>query len=224
MTLAVISTCLISGCTTVTTGTSDDASKTQYYDIDGKLKVISFSKYVPASGKELRKNDINGYFQDMTTGDKVSIFKYSNEKTFSLINLDTTQPIKIINKETFHTLGNAKSFKFYEFGKGIIEPAIFQSQNGICKDFNNTQGVRVNFATNYYPDLRKAPNEFFTTYATAKLGEKIESKLLSTNFTVTSNDPKVREQMNAMWKKDKDQLLQTDVSKLRSFIKYLCSK
>lgn len=179
---------------------------------------------MPASGKELRENDIAGYFQDMTTGDEITIFKYSDEKTFSLINLDTAQPIKIINKETFHTLGNTKSFKFYEFGKGIIEPAIFQSQNSICKDFNNAQGIKVNFATNYYPNIIKTPNEFFTTYATTKLGEKGENKLLSTNFTVTSNDPKVREQMNTMWKKDKDQLLQTDVSKLRSFIKYLCSK
>ena len=224
MAFAVISTCLISGCATITTGTSDGVSKTQYYDTDGKSKVISFSKYVPASGKELRENDIAGYFQDMTTGDEITIFKYSNEKTFGLINLDTAQPIKIINKETFHTLGNTKSFKFYEFGKGIIEPAIFQSQNSICKDFNNAQGIKVNFATNYYPNIIKTPNEFFTTYATTKLGEKGENKLLSTNFTVTSNDPKVREQMNAMWKKDKDQLLQTDVSKLRSFIKYLCSK
>ena len=224
MAFAAISTCLISGCATINTGTSADISKTQYYDTDGKSKIISFNKYVPASGKELRENDIAGYFQDMTTGDEITIFKYSDEKTFSLINLDTAQPIKIINKETFHTLGNTKSFKFYEFGKGIIEPAIFQSQNSICKDFNNAQGIKVNFATNYYPNIIKTPNEFFTTYATAKLGEKGENKLLSTNFTVTSNDPKVREQMNTMWKKDKDQLLQTDVSKLRSFIQYLCSK
>ena len=176
MAFAVISTCLISGCATITTGTSDGVSKTQYYDTDGKSKVISFSKYVPASGKELRENDIAGYFQDMTTGDEITIFKYSDEKTFSLINLDTAQPIKIINKETFHTLGNTKSFKFYEFGKGIIEPAIFQSQNSICKDFNNAQGIKVNFATNYYPNIIKTPNEFFTTYATAKLGEKGENK------------------------------------------------
>ena len=224
MALAVISTCLISGCATITTGTSDGVSKTQYYDTDGRSKVISFSKYVPASGKEFRKNDMAGYFQDMTTGDKVTIFKYSDEKTFSLINLDTAQPIKILNREIFRDLGNAKSFKFYEFGKGIIEPAIFKSQNGICKDFNNTQGIKVNFATNYYPNIVKTPNEFFTTYASAKLGVKSENKLLSTKFAVTSDDPKVREQMNAMWKKDKDQLLQTDVSKLRSFIQYLCSK
>ena len=224
MALAVISTCLISGCATITNEISDGVTKTQYYDTDGKSKVISFSKYVPASSKELRENDITGYFQDITTGDEVTIFKYSDGKTFSLINLDTAQPIKIITKETFYALGNAKSFKFYEFGKGIIEPAIFQSQNGICKDFNNAQGIKVNFATNYYPNIVKTPNEFFTTYASAKLGEKSENKLLSTKFTVTSNDSKVREQINAMWKKDKDQLLQTDVSKLRSFIKYLCSK
>lgn len=224
MALAVMSTCLTSGCTTITAGTSDDVSKTQYYDADAELKVISFGKHAHTIGKELRENDIAGYFQDMTTGDEVIIFKYSDEKTFSLINLDTAQPIKVVNAETFHTLGNAKAFKFYEFGKGIIEPAVFQSQNGICKDFNNTQGIKVNFATNYYANIVKTPNDFFTTYASAKLVEKGKNQLLSTKFTVTSNDPKVREEMNALWKKDRDQLMQTDVSKLHSFIKYLCNK
>lgn len=224
MALAVMSTCLISGCTTITAGTSDDVSKTQYYDTDGELKAISFGKHAHTIGKELRENDIAGYFQDMTTGDEVIIFKYSDEKTFSLINLDTAQPIKVMDTETFHTLGNAKAFKFYEFGKGIIEPAVFQSQNGICKDFNNIQGIKVNFATSYYPNIVKTPNEFFTTYASAKLVEKGKNQLLSTKFTVTSNDPKVCEEMNALWEKDKDQLMQTDVSKLHSFIKYLCNK
>lgn len=226
--LALISGCIISGCATTSMSTVTSKSindyNTPYYDADGQLKSLRFGKYAHIIGKELKENDVAGYFQDLSTGKEIKIFKYSDEKTFSLINLDTDQPITVLNPASFHDIANAKNVKFHEFGKGIIESAIFMSANGLCKDYNSSKGINVDFVTNYYPNYYKSPNDFMTTFANVQLYQQEPNKLISSKVEAHSNNEKIKQQLLASAQKDKSKLLQADAGKLGSFVKYLCDK
>lgn len=214
---------VLSACAILSMDETKDG-KIKYYETDGSMQELVFGKYAYTIGKQLNENDVAGYFVNKHTGREHNIFKYSDEKSFSLINLNGDKPenISVVNKETFNTLGDSNKIKFYEFGKGIIESAIYQSNNGLCNDFQKPQGIKVDFVTNYYPDINKMPNDFFTTFASAKISATANNELLKKSYTITTNDPEIKAEIETASKAKRDKELEADVAKLRSFINHMC--
>lgn len=199
-----------------------DMTKITYYETDGTLQNLSFWERKTPRGTQVKSNDNIGYFNHSQSNQDIDIFKYDNEKSYSLINLDTNKVINRIDNKTYQNLSQAKNIKFYEFGKGIIESAIFMSNKGICRDFDSSDGINVDFVTNYYSNIYQNPNEFTTTFANIQIFKNSPSRLISEKIEAHSNNTATQQQLKQAILSQKSQLLQADAGKLRSFIQYLC--
>lgn len=213
--------CLFLATNTVLASTGN-MTKITYYETDGTLQSLSFWERATPRGTQVKPNDNIGYFNNSQSNQDIDILRYDNEKSYSLINLDSNQVINRINNKTYQNLSQAKNIKFYEFGKGIVESAIFMSNKGICQDFDSTDGINVDFVTNYYSNVYQNPNEFTTTFANIQIYKNSPSRLISEKIEAHSNNPATEQQLKRTVIAEKSQLLQADAGKLRSFIQYLC--
>lgn len=197
----------------------------KYHEKKGApTKKMTFMERMPSDKSQ--RHGIVGNFSIKGNGTKlpyVNIFSADEkDKSFSLVNLDTGMAATTLNKETFKQIGMAKAFRFYDFGRGIVEVADYTSNNGICPDFFSAKGVEVEFATNYYINSRIETDNFSTIFGKAKLtaeeGVVVTSKSMLSNFK-----GRQASQVAERLKKELDITAQADARKLGRFLFMLCA-
>ncbi len=202
---------ILSGCVSTSNPTQSWAT---YYDkADMPAKKMRFMKIVQPSGKKIKQFDNVGSFY--ISGEReINIFIYDQEKTFSLIDLDTNKPIDKLNKSTFTQLNKVKSLRFYEFGQGLIEIADYRSESGICKDFFSPKGITVDFTTNYhFPNDEGVVVSFAQAELIAKTGSRVKNISIG-NYLTSSN----KQQIIQQFEKIKQQAVKADSQKLGRFL------
>ncbi len=192
---------------------------THYDQPHQPIKEMTFLQNVFPKNKKPKKFDEIGSFL-IKGRSYIPIFKYDQEKSFSLINSDKKNPIKKINDSTLNKLGAAKKIKFYEFGKGILEVVEYQSTNGICKDFFSSRGVHISFVTNYYVGKATDSKDFFTTFSSAKLLAKKGVQNTKTNIVYNLKNKSAT--IIKKIEKEKQQMTIADAQKLGRFLFLIC--
>lgn len=216
--LLVLSLCLlVSGCASLT---NEEISWRKFYDSqNGPIKEMTFGKKVYQMNHKPQMYEEIGYAR-IKNGKFFNIFRHDDNKQFALTNLDTGQALKTASVADFQELGKAKSINLYEFGNGILESASFYSKNGVCRDFSSKTGVTTKFVTNYY----KKYDIFVTTFGQATLilenGKPKNIKIATKSYPQSKAAAELENQI----KKQAQQLVAQDATKLGSFLLLLCNR
>ncbi len=206
---------LLGGCVSTDNPTADWVS---YYNKAGTpAKKMRFMELVSPTKQSAQQFAQAGSFY--IEGEReINVFQYDKDKKFALVNADTNTPIDKTDKDTFQQLGQAKSIRFYEFGRGLIEIADYQSTTGICQDFFSPNGVTVDFTTNYH-----VPNDdgVLVSFANAKLIAQTGSQVTTASVAnyLTGNNSEQEMKKFAQYQR---QLVNADANKLGRFLFVIC--
>ncbi|MFZ7223098.1 hypothetical protein [Avibacterium avium] len=188
----------LSGC-----ATQNDVPWRPYKDIDGKIKEVSFTSIIPSSeiNKPWNERDLTqfqGYAEQRennTTyalGDLSFLFTGNNHGMAIIFKIGN-RSLNPHKKQDIAQLSKASSFDFYEFGAYRLTHAKFTAPNGICKDFQGKQGVKLVMASNYYP--QNSFTDFYTALINTKVQYNAPPKEVGYTPSFTGNTPDLQQEI-----------------------------
>ncbi|MCD8212766.1 MAG: hypothetical protein LUC34_01710 [Campylobacter sp.] len=148
------------------------------------------------------------------------MYGLAHGKNNIIINLDTNLKINPTSKEQMATIQNAKSFKFYEIGTGIVESIVYSGQTQVCKEFLANKPILARSVTNYY--LKNGG--FFASIIDAKFvyqkGAKIENKSF---YYEIADENALKDAKEFTSNEDSNELFYNDIKKQGRLLSVLCS-
>lgn len=141
---------------------------TPYIENDGSLSAVAFYSENLAKTNALESGSVIGIALRKSGDNAVKIGNLYVIDGFSFIVIDQERSgghhyVNMYDKADLKRLYGSKSIKFYTFGKGTAQSAVYSSKDGsVCENFHANKPVSFRGVTNYY-DPRVATNDQFAT-------------------------------------------------------------